>query len=81
MNCEICRNPCKEQVAGCKKGIPKDEHLGCAVHFQEDPNRHYGRHEKTSRMCVVCKDYFHFSKIVWRRLMKGLYSFCPECAP
>lgn len=80
MGCEVCRYKCKDIEENCKKIFPKENFLGNSIHFKEDPTKAYGKHESTSRICVACKDYFHYGKIAWKKLKKGLYSFCPECA-
>lgn len=74
--CAICKNSCKESSLDCKF-YPQDTALGYETHFK-DPN--YKKHESTSRMCVVCKDYFNLNKIRWIRQDEGLYSMCLECA-
>ena len=78
--CEVCRFSCKDNNKECKKFYPKQCFLGKKVHFKEDPTRHYGKHDKTSQMCVVCKNYTHYSNIAWRRLPSGYYPFCVEDA-
>ena len=80
MRCDLCRYSCKESESKCEIFHPKDEFLGKSIHFKEDPTRHYSKHESTSVMCVVCKDYHNRTKIKWIKLEKGFYPFCVECA-
>jgi hypothetical protein len=70
--CEICRFSCKGITDKCRKFFPQEAFLGSKLHFREDD----GKHDKTSHMCVVCKNYFHYSKIRWIRLSKGYYPMC-----
>ncbi len=80
--CVVCRYPCKgsfvnkEDKDKCKF-YPKEHMLGFATHL-EDPNPHR-KHDATSRMCVVCKEYHHYSKVTWWMGKGGYYPFCPEC--
>ena len=76
--CKDCRFSCKGVDIKCCKFFPKEALLGYGIHFKEDPAKHYGKHEKTSNMCVVCKDYFHYSKIRWAKYSKGYYPLCLE---
>lgn len=78
--CEVCRFSCKGNESKCSKFYPKECFMGLAIHRKEDPTRHYGKHEKTSHMCVVCKTYFHYDKISWKKLPSGYYPFCVEDA-
>ena len=78
--CEICRFSCKGKEVKCKKFYPKECFLGHSIHFKEDSTRHYGKHDKTSHMCVVCKIYHHYDKITWLKLPSGYYPFCPTDA-
>ena len=75
--CSICRFACKiEETTDCKF-YPQEQHLGHARYFKDlEP---WKKHDKTSRMCVVCKDYFNYRNIVWKREKEGLYPFCTEC--
>jgi hypothetical protein len=78
--CKDCRFSCKGHLdISCRKFYPQESKLGWAIHFKEDPTRNYGKHEKTSHMCVVCKDYFHYNRIRWARYSKGYYPLCLEC--
>lgn len=77
--CEICRNSCKGIAKEECKFYPKECFIGESVHFAEDPNRHYGKHESTSRMCVVCKTYFSSVNIKWWKGIKSMFPFCLEC--
>ena len=77
--CEICRNSCKDNGKEDCKFYPKDCFIGYPVHFKEAPDKHYGKPEATSRICVVCKGYFNYKNIKWIKYPSGYYSFCPEC--
>lgn len=72
--CEVCRFSCKKD-AGCGKFFPKECFLGKEIHFKADPSKR-SNHNKTSHMCVVCKEHFHYSKITWKKLPSGYYPFC-----
>lgn len=80
MRCDLCRFPCKEKLEKCAKFYPQEHILGYSVHFKEDSTKHYGKHDKTSRMCVVCKDYFHCSNIRWIKVESRYYPECLSCA-
>lgn len=75
--CSLCRFPCKSDTykAFCKF-YPQNEYLGNPVHFK-DPNE--SKHEITSRMCVVCKEYVNYRKTHWKKEKDGWYPFCKEC--
>ena len=79
--CSICRFPCKvdNPEPGCKF-IPQNHLLGYPIHFKDAHTKRNNKHEETSRICVVCKDYFHHEKIRWLKLPSGYYSFCPSDA-
>jgi|WetSurMetagenome_2_1015567.scaffolds.fasta_scaffold210951_2 hypothetical protein len=77
--CEMCRNSCKGIAKEECRFYPKDCFLGNEMHFREDPTRYYSKHESTSRICVVCKEYFNHRLIKWWKGKMGMYSFCPAC--
>lgn len=77
--CEGCRQTCKNQESSRCKFFPKESLLGYPIHFKETPDRFYGKHERTSRICVVCKEYFNLAKIKWWKGKAGAYSFCLDC--
>jgi len=79
IRCNLCRYPCKDNKEGCNNFYPQEHLLGNPIHFKEDPTKHYAKHESTSRMCVVCKEYTNRSRIRWIRLSQGYYPFCLEC--
>ena len=76
--CRDCRFSCKGNTENCRKFYPKEDLLGYKIHSKENSTKHYDKHEKTSHMCTVCKDYFHYSKIRWVRYESGYYPLCLE---
>lgn len=75
--CNDCRYPCKTDKDDTCKFEPKDSTRGYP-HFK-DP-KDWGKHEKNSRMCVVCKEWFNYAKIKWVKEPEGYYSMCSDCA-
>lgn len=75
--CGICRFPCKSDVIKvfCKF-YPKDSYLGHEIHFKDPEDK---KHETTSRMCVVCKNYFNYRNIHWKKEEEGYYTMCKDC--
>jgi hypothetical protein len=75
--CSICRHACKSDfIKAFCKFYPKEELLGWKGHFTDPNNK---KHESTSRMCVVCQEYFNYRNMHWKHEPEGWYPMCKNC--
>lgn len=74
--CEICRFPCKSDEKTNCKFYPQEHQLGNKKYFVDHNPK---KHDSTSRMCIICKQYFSYGNIRWKKEKEGLYPFCADC--